>query len=201
MNIFCSTYAHQPFPLNDTIPQQVSDSLEIHYREQDTVKTFNSKTDWRTDTINGSNNKQLSKNPYISYLGFYKRVGSKMSFFRYDKGERYTGKIMDTLISEYPQVKYSNKPHAPIFVEVVFEVQCIDGMPQGKGTLTTVQNNQLLAQCFFENGEIIGECVSWDLYSRNEKRITYIKGSARFTKYVEMDSNGKIISIVENKNE
>lgn len=135
---------------------------------------------WRTDTINGGFHKEIYNNPYINSLEFKKdSYDGHIAFYRYKEGKKYSGKISETLTVSYDDhivrgVLYGKPYYLSQNIEVIFEANCINGMLQGKGILLV--DNNVVAQCFFENGEIVGECLSWDITSKEETRRVYIKG-------------------------
>ncbi|MCC7303744.1 MAG: hypothetical protein IT233_13975 [Bacteroidia bacterium] len=161
------------------------DGITYNQYVGETIAGYTMASGWRKDTINGGFNKEVYVNPFTSGLEnkrFEKQSqDGNCDFFYYTVGKKFTGVICDTLTSYYTREK------------IVFNATCINGMLQGQGTLTTVKQNKLIAKCFFENGEIIGECVSWDLATLEETRVTYVKGSYHWTKYTVIDKDGKII--------
>jgi hypothetical protein len=153
---------------------------------------------WREDSINGGFGKELYWNPFVSQLWFWKQnYDGNTGAYRYDFGKKYTGNISDTLELNH-SVKVENGFYLNEKIKVVFAANCINGMLQGQGTLTTLKENKLIAKCNFENGEIIGECISWDIDTQNETRVTFIKGSEKWTKYIVLDKKGNIIETREN---
>lgn len=188
--------------VNDTTNSLISDIPDMTltiYPENDgitynqfvgeTIAGFVFARGWRKDTINGGFNKEVYVNPFTCGLEnnrFQKQShDGDCDYFYYAVGKKFTGEIHDTLTSYYTGEK------------IVFKATCINGKLQGQGTLTTMKKNKLIAKCYFENGEIIGECVSWDLATLEETRVTYVKGSYHWTKYTVLDKDGKVIETRE----
>ncbi|MDP2386680.1 MAG: hypothetical protein Q8M29_09940 [Bacteroidota bacterium] len=143
---------------------------------------------WRRDTLNGD--KGVHRNPFTSSdndryeKNQFKDSNTDCRYYRYKKGRKYTGKVSDTLFSIYQG-------------EIIFNTNCINGMIQGKGTLILLSTKQIIASCSFEDGELIGECISVNRKTMGEYRFTYVKGNFQWTKMIELDKDGKVILVGE----
>ncbi len=145
---------------------------------------------WRADTTNGGFNKEVYFNPYLSFDLDNLRKHDKVhphkdfQFYRYKNGVKYTGKIEDTLISDNRE-------------KLIFKANIVKGMAQGKGTLTLLKTNQVMANFNFVDGELVGECVFVDPKTQGEYRFTYVKGNDNWVKMIELDKDKKVISTRE----
>lgn len=178
-------------------PQTASpaDSLTYDQYVGETISGHSLADGWRTDTLNGGYNKQVYWNPFLTLqdvdrfkkmnYGNERDPAGNAQFFLYVQGRRYTGTIRDTVISYFTKDT------------IVFEATCVNGMVQGKGTLTLLKTKQVIATANFENGEIVGECWNRDLKTQEEHRVTYVKGSERWTKFVISDKDGKVTATYE----
>lgn len=125
---------------------------------------------WRRDSCNGGYGKGMGCNPYLDFIAckFIKTdYGSNFVYFYYKRGKKYTGRIKEKfnlLGSRQEQ-------------EIIFRARCRNGKLHGKGTLTISETKELVGECFFENGELVGTCKSWDAELHIETRTTYVKGS------------------------
>jgi hypothetical protein len=124
---------------------------------------------WRRDSCNGGYGKEMGDNPYIDFIEcqFIKTdYGSNFVYFYYKRGKRYSGRIKEKfnlLGSRQEQ-------------EITFRARCRNGKLQGKGTITISETKEIVAECFFENGELVGISKSWDYKLNIETRTTYVKG-------------------------
>ena len=155
-------YKSEPvFPRKKKVYNEYVGSYAITYH-------FSLANGWREDDISGGFNKEIFYNPYINFdlNGFRKHtIGGDYQHFMYKRGKKYSGKIKEELSLMSGGEK------------TIFRASCIKGQLQGKGTLTNAKTGQLIAQCTFEDGELVGECISWDLKSNIETRIIYVKDS------------------------
>ncbi len=107
-------------------------------------------------------------------------------------------------------------------ITLIFRANCINGILHGKGILVWlvpqygIYNNLPLSECQFENGEIVGVCMHWNLnsidYEINNGKIksleakndyfglrklmeltemTYIKGRSDWTIQTTTNRDGK----------
>ncbi|MDP2386682.1 MAG: hypothetical protein Q8M29_09950 [Bacteroidota bacterium] len=103
---------------------------------------------WRRDSCNGGYGKEMGDNPYIDFIKcqFIKTdYGSNFVYFYYKRGKRYSGKIKE----KFNLLGGSRQ-------EITFRARCRNGKLQGKGTLTISETKEIVAECFFENGELVG---------------------------------------------
>lgn len=173
-----------------------NDGITYNQYVGETFAGYDRANGWRKDSINGGFGKGIYSNPYIEkYRQCFekKTYDGKFIFYRYELGKKYNGKISDTV----ELYSYTKSFHGDYYLgesfKVVFNVNCLNGLLQGQSTLTTLKDNKLIAKCNFDNGEIVGECVSWDLATNEETRVIYEKGNHHWTKYTVIDKDGKII--------
>ena len=175
-----------------------SDGITYNQCIGETLADYVRANGWRKDSINGGRDKELYWNPFVSQLSFWKQnYDGNTGAYRYDYGKKYTGNISDTLELNHSVKVENGFYYVNEKIKVVFKANCINGMLQGQGTLTTLRENKLIAKCNFENGEIVGESISWDIDTKNETRVTWIKGSEKWTKYIVLDKDGKVIETRE----
>ena len=225
-----STTQFNPFSSDMNQTLYPIDSLTYDQYVGEFIAGYTLTDGWRVDSINGGYNKQIYSNPYIRDIRFEKQGGRDMVAYRYKDGKLFTGKIEDTLTLTFtpPIVRghlYGNPYYESENITAIFRADCINGVVQGRGVLAgNIKNlsfykNMLLAECNFENGELIGTAKFWDINSINydvvdkaiyikEKiydylelkkllhstEITYAKGCAQWTHWVEMDGEGKVLT-------
>jgi hypothetical protein len=138
---------------------------------------------WRRDTVNGGYNKTVYDNPYLVTLDRDQLVkqgqDNDYDYFLYKNGKKYSGEIADTITSHF-----DNKV-------MIFRATCVDGMVQGKATLSFMDNDQIIAFAFFENGEMVGECMNLDVKTNTSIMVKYPKGSDQFCTAVKPAKEAK----------
>jgi len=183
---------------------------------------------WRVDAHNGGFNKRLYGNPYVASTRFEKEL---LIAYRFAQGKLFTGQIEDTLRVHFTPSAIAGYFNGKPYYEskellLIFRANCINGLLEGKGVLCVlvpqygIFNNLPLSSCFFENGEMVGECKHWDLNSIQYEiyqgkvrclenkydyfdlvqllettTVTYIKGSTDWTKQTITQKDGKITTI------
>lgn len=177
-----------------------NDSLTYNQYVGEFIAGYTIANGWRKDSINGGLNKEVYRNPYLSYghLNFEKQgYDKRFSFFRYKNGLKYSGPINDTLILSYTPSEiagylYGRPYYVSKEVQVLFTANCINGLLQGKGKLIILDSLKTVAKCNFENGEIVGECYSWYSDLTIKLKVKYVKGKGEWTEYIQYDKNGTI---------
>jgi len=192
---------HSPDHTKTIYPQ--NDSLTYNQYIGETIAGYTIANGWRRDSINGGFNKEIYNNPYLisfgDYIGFGKNsdINYIKSFF-YKKGKKFTGKIADTLLLSYShpfrigtyyyiETNYERKE-----IKMLFKAECVNGLIEGHSTLSVLKSNEIVSQCNFEKGEIIGEVIITGLLSKNIYKVNYEKGSSISTNKIETDKDGKI---------
>ncbi len=170
----------------------------------ETIAGYTIANGWRQDSINGGFNKEIYNNPYVAsngeYVGFEKQVYDRdFVFYRYKDGKKYSGKIIDTLNLRYtPPVAvgmlYGNPYYESKNIKVIFTANFVNGLIQGVGKLTTLNLEELISNCYFENGEIVGEIISRGIYSNNIYKKHYEKGKVNYISQTETDKDGNEIA-------
>ena len=177
------------------------DELTYDQYVGETIAGFSITEGWRQDSINGGFNKKIYDNPYVlsqgDYIGFDKNKSSEIfKFYRYKKGRKFSGQILDTL-----NLSYSNPRGGSIYyfietgyeaknLEVIFKANCMNGLIQGNGTLSDLNSKEILSRCNFKNGEIIGEVISTGIFSKFINTVKYNKGSSVVVKRAETTKDG-----------
>lgn len=211
--VICQVVVYGQFDKPETYQHQGPNYLQTIYPKDDgytynqyvgeTIAGYTRADGWRQDSINGGFNKEIYDNPYISsqgdYVGFNKDdFAGNLVFYRYKKGKKYSGKILDTLDLMYtPPVVMGMLYGNPYFesknIKIIFGADCINGLIQGVGTILVLNTKELISNCYFENGEIIGETIIRGIYSNNIFKSYYEKGSAKAIQLLETDKDGNII--------
>lgn len=166
------------------------DGLIYNQYVGETIAGYSLANGWRKDDINGGFNKEIYGNPYVTSNGEYiyiekKSYDTNFIFYRYEKGKKFNGKIIDTLNLTYtpPIIKgllYGNPYYESQNIKVVFQADCINGLIQGKATVAKLYTGEVIAECYFKKGEIIGKSVSRGLHNTNHNfTITYEKGNSK----------------------
>ncbi|RYM33582.1 hypothetical protein ERX46_11640 [Brumimicrobium glaciale] len=193
-----------PPPLDSRTAYPQNDSLTYNQYVGENIAGFHLANGWRRDTFNGGFNKEIYTNPYIESTRFDKHLSSNIKAFRYENGKLYTGRIEDTILVSFTPDKIRGYLSGQPYYEskqltVILRGDCVNGMMQGRGILAAqlvgfgMYNNLKLAECSFEDGEIVGMVKNWDLNSveieiRNKK--VYSRESTKdyfeFTKLLEL---------------
>ena len=178
------------------------DGLTYNQYVGETISGYVIANGWRKDTINGGFNMEIYSNPYISsqsdYLGFDKNNSCAQAFkcYLYKNGRKFTGKILDTLTLSYSRpfrvgtyypidTSYETKD-----IKVIFHAECVDGLMQGFTTLSDLNSKEIISQCNFINGEIVGEATIIGLLSKNIYKTYYDRGSCIAVSNTETDRYG-----------
>lgn len=171
---------------------------------------------WRRDTLNGGLNKTIySNSPYLSGIHFYKedlgRHSESFVAYRYDAGMLFTGRIIDTFTVSFKPNKiagyFNGKPYyETVELTAIFRADCVNGVIEGRAVLCGrtpqfgIYDNLLLAECYFEKGEMIGECLNYDL---NSVDVTISDGDIRTNfeiyDYIEFKEMLEVESLVYEK--
>jgi len=159
----------QPVFSRTGFPQ--NDSLTYDEFVGETIAGYRLASGWRSDTTNGGYNKVLYSNPYLEVLTldkFEKKYHhGSFQYFRYHSGKRFTGWINDTLVSHHTGEK------------LLFHAWSLNGMLQGKATLTAIATGQIIAEAQFVNGELVGKCINRNRSKKTQTKVTYVAGSSK----------------------
>lgn len=174
-----------------------NDGLTYNQFVGETIAGYHLANGWRKDTINGGFNKEIYRNPYVVSNGDYillkkESYDKNFIFYKYVKGKKYSGTIIDTLDLTYtPPVIRGIVSGNPYYesknIKVIFQADCVEGLLQGKGIITKLNTKEIVSECYFKNGEIIGKSVSKGIYTNNTFTITYEKGSDKPLNQKETD--------------
>lgn len=234
----CPCCPNRPFIPRQIIPSvdqrtnyPKNDGLTYNQYVGENIAGFHLANGWRKDTINGGFNKEIYDNPYIESADFDKQMSNYLKAYKYADGKLYTGRIEDTILVNFTPNKIRGYLNGRPYYEskeltVILRGDCVNGMMQGRGVLAGqllgfgMYNNLKLAECIFEDGEIVGIVQNWDLNTiefeiRNRKihsrettkdyfefiklleltEITYEKGSSAWIQritYSGSDNTGKV---------
>ncbi|WP_143090414.1 hypothetical protein [Flavobacterium akiainvivens] len=174
------------------------DGLTYNQFLGETIAGHNLADGWRTDTLNGGFNKGIYDNPYIESNGEYiclKKENKSFVLYKYNNGKKFNGKIVDTLMLDYtpPVIRgilYGNPYYESSTIKVIFQADCTEGLLQGKAIITYLNGKEIIAECYFEDGEIVGKSVSKGLYSNNIYTVSYEKGNGKPLNQKETDKDG-----------
>lgn len=188
-----SNYSKTIFPKDD--------GLTYNQYVGETTAGYKLANGWRQDSINGGFNKEIYDNPYLISFGDYVGFGknSDINFiksFLFKKGKKFTGKIADTLLLSYShpfrigtyyyiETNYERKDK-----KMLFKAECVNGLIEGRSTLSVLNSNEVVSQCNFEKGEIIGEVIITGLLSKNTFKTKYNKGKSVAVIILETDKEG-----------
>ncbi|MEO7522468.1 MAG: hypothetical protein ABIT58_00160, partial [Ferruginibacter sp.] len=186
------------------------DTLTYNQYVGETIAGYVLASGWRKDTINGGCNKEIYGNPFVTsqaeYVGFEKqKYEGNFTFYRYQNGKKYTGKISDTLELNYTAPVASGKWNGNPYYEskrikFIFQADCMNGSILGAGTLSVADSNRLISSCYFENSEITGETVTRGIYSDNIYKRNYKNGDFKLASQSETDKErNEIVAIDNNK--
>jgi hypothetical protein len=172
--LFISNFVSGQIKLIDPL---ITESVTVFPKKKRTYNEFNGNyaikygfrlaEGWRRDSCNGGYGKEMGDNPYIDFIEcqFIKTdYGSNFVYFYYKSGKSYSGRIKEKFNLLGSQQ------------EIIFRGRCRNGKLQGKGTLTISETKEIVAECFFENGELVGISKSWDYKLNTETRTIYVKG-------------------------
>ncbi|WP_107038689.1 hypothetical protein [Brumimicrobium mesophilum] len=236
----CSCCPNRQAKLHDFLPSvdertnyPKNDGLTYNQYVGETIAGYHLADGWRKDTINGGFNKEIYDNPFIESTRFDKQMSSNLKAFKYVNGKPYTGRVEDTILISFTPDKIRGYLNGKPYYEskeltVILRGDCVNGMMQGRGILAGqlvgfgMYNNLKLAECIFEDGEIVGIVQNWDLnsieFEINDRKIhsrettkdyfefiklleltevTYEKGNSDWIErvtYNGSDSKNKVIS-------
>ncbi len=143
-DLFRSSQRREPDYSKTIYPE--NDGLTYDQYVGETIAGYSPADGWRIDTLSGFH-KQVYWNPYVALNDndrFEKQsFEGDSDFFYYKDGKKYSGKITDTMTSQYTRE------------EIVFEATCVNGMLQGRGTLRNLKTKQVIARCRFKDGVLI----------------------------------------------
>ena len=180
------------------------DGLTYNQYVGENIAGFHLANGWRKDTINGGFNKEIYDNPYIESTDFDKQMSNYLKAYKYLDGKLYTGRIEDTISVSFTPNKIRGYLNGQPYYEskeltVILRGDCVNGMMQGRGILAGqlvgfgMYNNLKLAECIFEDGEIVGIAQNWDLnsieFEINNRKIhsrETTKDYFEFTKLLEL---------------
>ncbi|WP_123776137.1 hypothetical protein [Brumimicrobium aurantiacum] len=220
-------------PLHVRTNYPKGDGLTYNQYVGENIAGYHLANGWRKDSVNGGFNKEIYTNPYVEGISFDKKNTNQLNAYKYVDGQKYTGRVEDTFTVRFTPDKikgYLNgKPYyESVEIKVIFRGDCVAGLMQGRGILAAeisgfgMYNNLKLAECNFENGEIVGTVKNYDLnavetaiingkiHNKSSTRdyfefikmlnlteIEYEKGSMKWlqrTTYQGNDNTGKVIS-------
>lgn len=177
----------------------------------ETIAGYHLANGWRKDTINGGFNKEIYRNPYVISNGDYiflkkESYDKNFIFYKYVNGKKYNGNIIDTLDLTYtPPVISGILSGNPYYesknIKVVFQADCIGGLLQGKGIITKLGTKEIISECHFEKGEIIGKSISKGIHTNNIFTITYEKGNDKPLNQKETGKEGQEVVAKNPKDE
>ena len=143
---------------------------------------------WRSDSINYGYNKEVYQNPYNLRNDFNKRELGRDDFvyFYFREGIPIEGHhILEQ--QHWAGGKY------------LFEANFKDGKADGRAYFRSALDSSITAECSLENGEIVGEWISYVTYPNITLRKVYMKGIAEPQEYIQFDVDQNIDHTIEYK--
>jgi hypothetical protein len=119
----------------------------------ETYHYFKPAEDWRRTNTTGDSSVQWYKNPFVDEGRFAAQLDGPKPAFYFRKGKPYNGVIQDTLeVSGHRSYRYhyehSNENH------YIFQVNCINGLVEGIGTLHSLKTGELVSSAEFKAGKL-----------------------------------------------
>jgi hypothetical protein len=118
----------------------------------ETYHFFKPAEDWRRTTKSADSWGQLYKNPFIEDGTLSDQWRNENPVYYFKKGKLYTGLIQDTLdVLGHRANNYHYERNPENYF--VFQVNCINGLVDGTGTMHSLKTGELVSSAYFEAGK------------------------------------------------